>query len=241
MQKLVTAVEINNYESKREFATRTSAHNMNRQNLVDILEEKRNYLVIKRIFDIVATGIGMIVLFPLFLLFAILIKIDSPKGPVVFSQIRIGKDGKEFQMYKLRSMCADAEEKLEELLQQNEVEGAMFKMKDDPRITKIGKIIRKTSIDEFPQLWNVFKGDMSLIGPRPPLPREVVDYTDHDWQRMMVMPGCTGLWQVSGRSNLSFKQMVDLDLEYIENVSAINDTRILLKTVGVLLGSDDAM
>ena len=203
------------------------------------LESKR-YLIVKRLIDIIASFSGMLILLPFFLLFAILIKIDSPKGSVLFKQVRIGKNEKEFNMYKLRSMCVDAEQQLEGLLQDNEIEGAMFKMKEDPRVTRIGKLIRKTSIDEFPQLWNVFKGDMSLIGPRPPLPREVEEYTSYDKQRLLVIPGCTGLWQISGRNHLSFHQMVELDLEYIRNISFKNDMIILLKTVGVLFGSDDA-
>lgn len=137
-------------------------------------------------------------------------------------------------------MVSNAEEKLQELLQYNEVSGAMFKMKDDPRITKIGKFIRKTSIDELPQLFNVLKGDMSLVGPRPPLPREVEEYSDYDKQRLLVTPGCTGLWQVSGRSNIGFKEMVDLDLMYIRKRSLLFDIKIILKTVLVLFGSKDA-
>jgi len=203
------------------------------------IAKKKLFFLIKRIGDILLTGIGMVFLLPFFLLFALLIYIDSP-GPVLFKQIRVGKNGKEFYMYKLRSMCMDAEAKLEALLQQNEIEGAMFKMKDDPRVTKIGKLIRKTSIDEFPQLWNVFKGDMSLIGPRPPLPREVAEYTEHDKQRLLVTPGCTGLWQVSGRNNVSFHRMVELDLEYIEKASVFKDIKIMLKTIGVLFGAEDA-
>ena len=205
---------------------------------VDI--KKTPYLIIKRLIDIIGSFSGMLLLFPFFLLFAILIKIDSPKGPVIFKQVRVGKNGKQFNMYKLRSMCVDAEQQLEDLLKDNEIEGAMFKMRDDPRITRIGKLIRKSSIDEFPQLWNVFKGDMSLIGPRPPLPREVEEYTNYDKQRLLVIPGCTGLWQISGRNHLSFHQMVELDLEYIRNISFITDIKILFKTVGVLFDAEDA-
>lgn len=201
---------------------------------------KKTYFIIKRLIDIIGSLVGMVVLSPFFLLFAILIKIDSPKGSVLFKQIRIGKDGKEFCMYKLRSMCVDAENQLEKLLNKNEIEGAMFKIKADPRVTRVGKFIRKTSIDEFPQLWNVFKGDMSLIGPRPPLLREVADYTEYDKQRLSVAPGCTGLWQISGRNSLSFREMVELDLEYIRTISFIRDMKILLKTLGVLFGTDDA-
>ena len=205
------------------------------------IPNKRGYFEFKRLMDIIGAICGLIVLALLFGLIAILIKIESPKESVFFKQIRIGKNGKEFYMFKFRSMCVDAEEKIGELLEHNEIEGAMFKIKDDPRITRVGHFIRRHSIDELPQLWNVLKGDMSLVGPRPPLLREVVEYTEHDKQRLLVMPGCTGLWQISGRSNLSFDQMVELDLEYIKNASISQDIKILFKTVGIVFGgSNDA-
>ncbi len=137
-------------------------------------------------------------------------------------------------------MCLDAEEKLEELLDQNEIEGAMFKMKEDPRVTQIGKIIRAKSIDELPQLWNVLKGDMSLIGPRPPLEREVAEYTRYDFQRLYIKPGCSGLWQVSGRNDVSFHAMVDLDLEYITNQSLLNDFKLIIKTIWIVIKPNGA-
>lgn len=202
--------------------------------------EKKSYLFIKRIIDIIGASFGLILLSLLFIIIAIIIKCEDPKGSIFFKQVRVGKNGKEFGMYKFRSMVSNAEELLQDLLEQNEVEGAMFKMKKDPRITKIGKIIRKTSIDEFPQLWNVLRGEMSLVGPRPPLPREVADYTVYDKQRLLVTPGCTGLWQVSGRSNLGFDQMVELDLTYIKNRTIFYDLKLILKTVKVLIGSKDA-
>lgn len=204
------------------------------------VEENNNYFFLKRVIDIIGAAIGVVLLSWLFAIVAILIKIEDSKGPVFFKQVRIGKDGKEFYMYKFRSMVSNAEDLLESLLEQNEVSGAMFKMKDDPRITKIGKFIRKTSIDELPQLWNVLKGDMSLVGPRPPLPREVMEYSTYDKQRLLVTPGCTGLWQISGRNSLSFDEMVDLDLEYIRNQNIINDFKIIFKTVFVLFGSKNA-
>lgn len=204
------------------------------------LTSPKGYLIIKRLLDIIGSLVGLILLTPIFCIIAIMIKIEDPRGPIVFKQIRVGKNGKEFHMYKFRSMVVNAEEKLKDLLNQNEVSGAMFKMKEDPRVTKIGRFIRKTSIDELPQLINVLKGDMSLVGPRPPLLREVKEYTAYDKQRLMVTPGCTGLWQVSGRSNLSFEQMVELDLYYIIHRNLIFDVKILLKTVKVLLGSKDA-
>jgi len=201
---------------------------------------KKRYFMMKRLMDFIGAFCGIIVLSPIFLVVAFLIKMESPKEAVFFKQVRIGKNSQQFYMFKFRSMCSDAEEKLTELLKDNEIEGAMFKIKDDPRVTKIGKFIRKTSIDELPQLWNVLKGDMSLVGPRPPLPMEVEKYTEYDKQRLSVTPGCTGLWQISGRNHLSFHQMVELDLEYIEHVSIMNDVKILSKTVKVVFGSDGA-
>lgn len=198
------------------------------------------YLRMKRLIDIFGSLIGLILLSPVFLIVAILIKIEDPKGPVFFKQVRVGKDETEFQMYKFRSMVTDAEERLKDLLVLNEVSGAMFKMKNDPRITRIGKFIRKTSIDELPQLLNVLKGEMSLVGPRPPLPREVDEYTAYDKQRLLVTPGCTGLWQVSGRSNIGFQQMVELDLEYIARRNLTYDVKLILRTIVIIICSKDA-
>lgn len=205
-----------------------------------IVEEKKSYVITKRIMDIIGASIGIVFLSWVFLIVAILIKLEDPKGPVFFKQIRIGKNGKEFYMFKFRSMVTDAEERLKELLAYNEIDGAMFKMKDDPRITKIGRFIRKTSIDELPQLWNVLKGDMSLVGPRPPLLREVQEYTEYDKQRLLVTPGCTGLWQVGGRNSLSFGEMVELDLLYISKRNIFLDFKIILKTILVLIYSKNA-
>lgn len=196
------------------------------------------YLLLKRIVDITGSLVGLILLSPLFMIIAIMIKVEDPNGPVFFKQVRVGKHETQFKMYKFRSMVSNAEELLKELLDKNEIQGAMFKMKEDPRITKIGKFIRKTSIDELPQLWNVLIGEMSLVGPRPPLPREVKEYTRYDKQRLLVIPGCTGLWQVSGRNSLSFKQMVELDLQYIENRSFIMDIKIILRTFAVIFGKN---
>lgn len=204
------------------------------------VSEDKSYLVLKRLIDILGASMGLILLSPLFLMVSFLIKLEDPKGPIYFKQIRMGKYGQKFYMYKFRSMVSNAEELLALLLKDNEVDGAMFKMKDDPRITKIGRFIRKTSIDELPQLWNVLNGEMSLVGPRPPLEREVVQYTSYDTQRLLVTPGCTGLWQVSGRSNLSFKQMVELDLKYISERCIAFDFLIIFKTIKVLFGSKDA-
>ncbi|MGE6754768.1 sugar transferase [Rossellomorea sp. NPDC071047] len=204
------------------------------------MKDSRFYLTQKRIIDIIGASIGVCLLSGLFLIVAILIKIEDPKGPIFFSQKRVGKNGREFNMYKFRSMVADAEERLFELLKLNETTGAMFKMKNDPRVTKIGRFIRKTSIDELPQLFNVLKGEMSLVGPRPPLIREVAEYTSYDKQRLLVTPGCTGLWQVSGRSNIGFNEMVELDLNYIKKRNTWFDIKIIFKTVLLLFGSKNA-
>ncbi|HFR4187088.1 sugar transferase [Bacillus anthracis] len=223
---------------------KVSEENIKREkNALFTLEEvnsRKGYLITKRYMDVIGALVGLILLSPVFLIVAILIKYEDPKGTVLFKQVRIGKGGKEFYMYKFRSMVTDAEEKLKDLLEYNEVSGAMFKMKEDPRITKIGKFIRRTSIDELPQLINVLQGEMSLVGPRPPLLREVKEYTSYDKQRLLVTPGCTGLWQVSGRSNLSFEQMVELDVYYIIQRNIMFDIKILLRTVKVLLKSNDA-
>lgn len=192
----------------------------------------------KRLFDICICISGVVILAPVFLIIAMLIKIDSPKETVLFRQKRVGKDQKKFQMYKFRTMVEGAEDMLVDILSLNEVEGAMFKMENDPRVTRIGKFLRKTSLDEFPQLLNVIKGDMSLIGPRPPLVREVKEYTDDHKARLSIRPGCTGLWQVSGRNKLSFEEMVNLDLIYINNWSFRGDMKIFFKTFKVLFGQE---
>ncbi|EMY4796370.1 MULTISPECIES: sugar transferase [Bacillus cereus group] len=222
--------------------TKVSSGTIKEQGLLAAEEVNQNslYLFTKRLMDIVGAICGLVFLSPIFIIIAIVIKLEDPKGPVLFKQIRVGKDGKEFGMYKFRSMVTDAEERLKDLLKYNEVSGAMFKMKEDPRVTKIGKFIRKTSIDELPQLLNVLKGDMSLVGPRPPLPREVKQYTSYDKQRLLVTPGCTGLWQISGRSNTGFKEMVDLDIFYIQRRNILFDIKIILRTLTVLIGSKDA-
>jgi exopolysaccharide biosynthesis polyprenyl glycosylphosphotransferase len=205
-----------------------------------IVNDSKGYLITKRLIDICGALFGLVCLSWLFLIVAILIKLEDPKGPVFFKQVRVGKDGKEFYMYKFRSMVTNAEELLDSLLHLNETTGAMFKMRDDPRVTKVGRFIRKTSIDELPQLWNVLRGEMSLVGPRPPLPREVAQYSEYDKQRLLVTPGCTGLWQVSGRSNIGFKEMVELDLKYIQQRNIFFDIKIILKTLLLLLGSKNA-
>ncbi|WP_371017775.1 sugar transferase [Pseudalkalibacillus sp. JSM 102089] len=205
-----------------------------------IVNESNIYLFSKRTIDFWGAFLGLILLSPLFLILYITIKIEDPRSPVFFKQIRVGKNGKQFHMYKFRSMVSNAEELLENLLKSNETTGPMFKMKEDPRITRIGKFIRKTSIDELPQLFNVIKGEMSLVGPRPALPREVKDYTNYDRQRLLVVPGCTGLWQVSGRSQIGFNEMVMLDLQYIKKRSVRFDLLLIIKTLKVFSGTDNA-
>ncbi|MBC6315250.1 sugar transferase [Listeria grandensis] len=189
-----------------------------------------------RVLDVSIATLALIISAPVLLFIMLIIKLSDIKAPVFFKQSRIGKDQKPFYMYKFRSMVVDAEKQKADLLAQNEVAGCMFKMKEDPRITKIGKILRKTSLDEFPQLLNVLQGHMSVVGPRPPLPDEVADYTSYDKLRLLVKPGCTGLWQVSGRNNLSFKEMVELDLRYIKNRSLRFNFVILMKTWRELTG-----
>lgn len=190
----------------------------------------------KRALDIVASSILLISLSPLFLVTALAIKIENP-GPAFYSQTRVGKWGKLFTMVKFRSMVMGADKMKDDLMDQDEAGGVIFKIKRDPRITRVGQIIRKLSIDELPQLWNVLKGDMSLVGPRPPVPREVAEYEYSDRRRLDVIPGITCIWQVSGRSEIDFEGQVNLDVQYIESQSFWTDTKILLKTIpAVLLG-----
>lgn len=190
----------------------------------------------KRLLDICVSLVLLISLSPLFLITALAIKIENP-GPAFYSQTRVGKWGKLFTMYKFRSMVVGADKMKDQLLDQDEAGGVIFKIKRDPRITKIGRIIRKLSIDELPQMWNVLKRDMSLVGPRPPVPKEVAEYEYPDRRRLDVIPGITCIWQVSGRSEIDFKGQVNLDVQYIESLSFWTDIKILLKTIpAVLLG-----
>ena len=202
--------------------------------------ENKVYLFLKRLIDIVGSGLGILILIPVFLIIGILIKLEDPKGSVFFSQKRNGLNGKEFNMYKFRSMVHNAEDLLESLMSKNEMDGPVFKIKDDPRITKIGKFIRKTSLDELPQLFNVLKGDMSLVGPRPPIPREVIQYNKYQYQRLLVKPGITCYWQISGRNNIDFDEWVELDLKYIKERNLFKDIYIILMTLPVLLGDKNA-
>lgn len=196
-------------------------------------------LIMKRCMDVLLTVIAVIVLLPVFMIIAIGIKLSS-KGKVLFKQKRLGKNGVPFVMYKFRSMVIDADTQKNDLMEVNEMSGFAFKMKNDPRITKLGSFLRKYSLDELPQLFNVIRGEMSLIGPRPPLPDEVERYSDHHWRRMDVRPGLTGLWQVSGRSDLTFEEWINLDIQYIERWSLALEFKILLKTVPVVLKGNGA-
>ncbi|HIX06489.1 MAG TPA: sugar transferase [Candidatus Fournierella pullicola] len=194
---------------------------------------------VKRAMDLAGASVGLVLASPIILVTAIAVK-RCDGGPAIFAQERMGKNGVRFKMYKFRSMYMDAEERLAELQKFNQVDGPAFKMENDPRITPVGRFIRKTSIDELPQLINILKGEMSIVGPRPPIPREVEQYTDWDWGRLAVKPGLTCYWQVSGRSNLSFDEWMKLDLKYVEEQGFLTDMKILFKTVGVVLRGDGA-
>lgn len=205
----------------------------------EVLKKGRGYWVLRRAQDIVFSLLALIVLMPLFLVIAVVIVIDSPGASPLFSQRRIGRDGKVFKFYKFRSMIPNAEAKLDELLKNNEMDGPTFKMKNDPRITRVGKFIRKTSIDELPQLWNILKGDMSFVGPRPALPREVALYGDYEKQRLYVTPGLTCYWQIKPhRNDLSFEEWLELDIKYIKERSFLVDWKIIFKTFAAVFKFD---
>ena len=190
--------------------------------------------VLKRLLDLVLASLGLIASLPIWIAVGIAIRLDSP-GPTIFVQERVGERGRRFRFYKFRSMYIDAEQRLAEVHTKNEVAGPVFKMRRDPRVTKVGAFLRRSSLDELPQLINVLKGDMSLVGPRPPLPREVAHYTAEDMIRLSVRPGLTCLWQVRGRSNVSFEQWMEYDREYVRNMSLWLDLTILVRTVGAVL------
>lgn len=194
------------------------------------------YRFIKRAFDVLFSAFVLIGFSWLFLIVAVAIKIDDPKGPIFFAQERVGRDGKTFRMYKFRSMCADAEQRLAELQDLNEKDGPVFKIANDPRITRVGRVIRKLSIDELPQFINVLVGDMSVVGPRPALPKEVAEYTPRQTQRLSVRGGLTCYWQTRcNRDSISFDEWVDLDLLYIKKCSVWSDLKLIIQTVGVVL------
>lgn len=195
--------------------------------------------IVKNIFDRVMAGLALVVLLPAFVLIALLIRMTSP-GPAFFRQVRVGKGGREFRVWKFRTMVVDAERLKSSLLEANDVDGVLFKIRNDPRITGIGRFLRRYSLDEIPQLFNVISGQMSLVGPRPPLPEEVAEYGTDVRRRLVVKPGMTGLWQVSGRSDLSWEESVRLDLRYVERWSLILDLQILWKTWSVVTRGEGA-
>ncbi len=203
-------------------------------------KEKPVYDFFKRVFDVILSGLAIVVLSPLMLGIAIAVRSDG--GPAIYSQKRVGKNGKHFRIYKFRSMCvnADSPEMLAKLAAMNEMDGPAFKIKNDPRITKVGRFIRRTSLDELPQLFNIFKGDMTIVGPRPPLESEVRQYTDYQLQRLQVKQGLTCYWQCSGRNNINFDEWVELDLKYIRERSLWTDIKILFRTIPAVLSGDGA-
>lgn len=203
------------------------------------LHTKRGYWFWRRAQDLFFSVLALLLLWPVMLIVALVIYIDDPHGSPIFSQVRVGRDGKHFKMYKFRSMYVDAEARLHELLKDNEMDGPAFKMKDDPRITRVGRFIRKVSLDELPQLFNIVKGDMSIVGPRPALPREVEQYTELQKQRLYVTPGLTCYWQVQPKRNdISFEDWMALDLQYIQERSFWVDWKIIFKTVGAVLNHE---
>ena len=207
--------------------------------IVSQYKKKLGYFIIKRMIDIICSLCGILLLLPVMIVVAILIKLGS-KGPVFFIQERVGQDGNLFMMYKFRSMCTGAEYLLEKLQDKNEMSGPMFKIKKDPRVTKVGRVIRNTSIDELPQLINILKGEMSLVGPRPSLPKEVAQFSLYQKQRLVAKPGLTCYWQVSGRNDVSFEEWMEMDIQYIGNRSTWIDIWLIFKTVGVLFGDEGA-
>ena len=208
-----------------------------------MLEKKKlsrnTYEFLKRLMDIICSMSALIVLAPILIVVAILIKIES-KGPVIFSQERVGINNKKFKMYKFRSMVVNAEDMKEKLEKQNERKGPMFKIKNDPRITKIGRFIRKTSIDELPQLINILKGEMSIVGPRPSLPKEVIQFEPWMLERLKVKPGLTCYWQVQGRDHIEFEDWMRLDVKYVKDRNFLLDIKLIFKTFFVLFGDENA-
>ena len=199
-------------------------------------KELQYYLIGKRLFDIVASCLALILLFPFMLIVCLIVFIDDPSGSPIFKQIRCGKDGKLFNMYKFRSMCVNAEDLLNQLKNNNEMDGPAFKIKNDPRVTKIGKILRASCVDELPQLFNILQGDMSIVGPRPPLPNEVDKYSESEKQRLSVVPGLTCYWQIQpNRNSISFDEWMKLDKQYIKERSFSVDFEIIVKTFSVVM------
>ncbi len=203
-------------------------------------KEKPVYDFFKRVIDILVSGIAILLLSPILLVLVIAVRSDG--GPAIFKQWRVGKNGTLFRIYKFRSMCvnADSPEMLQKLAAFNEMDGPAFKIKEDPRITKVGRFIRRTSLDELPQLFNIFKGDMSIVGPRPALEQEVAQYSETDGYRLLVKQGLTCYWQCSGRNNISFKEWMKLDAKYVQERSLWTDLKIVLKTIPAVLTGNGA-
>lgn len=214
--------------------------NFDRSHMQEVYRRKSPvYLKVKRGMDILLSAIALACLSPVFLLTAIAIKLED-RGPVLFSQLRAGKDMKPFKIYKFRSMQMDADARFPEMLKDNEQTGHAFKIKDDPRITKVGKFIRKFSVDELPQLINIIKGDMSIVGPRPILPFQMEECNEYERQRLVVQPGLTCYWQIGGRANIKWEDWVELDLDYIEKMSLWTDIKIILRTVPAVFDREGA-
>ena len=204
-----------------------------------VYEKSTSYYITKRIVDFLGALFGIIALSPLIIITAIAVKLDS-KGPIFFAQKRVGQNGRIFHMYKFRSMVTNAEELLHKLKDKNEMTGPMFKMKNDPRVTRIGRFLRRTSIDELPQLFNVLKGEMSLVGPRPNLSKEVELFSEYHKLKLLAKPGLTCYWQVMGRSSIDFEGWMELDIKYLEERSIWVDLKLIFKTVGLLFGDENA-
>ncbi len=203
----------------------------------NVLHKDRKYWALRRFQDIFLSLLALLFLWPLMLIVCLIIVIDSPGAGPIFTQTRVGRDGKTFKFYKFRSMKPNAEAMLEQLLDQNEMDGPAFKIEKDPRITRFGRFIRRTSIDELPQLINILRGEMSIVGPRPPLPREVEQYDEFARQRLLITPGLTCFWQIQPKRNsLTFHQWVELDVKYINERSFRTDWKIIFKTIGAVLG-----
>lgn len=221
---------------KAEFLQRTISDAQKVPVAANINKRRSAYLAVKRLGDILVSALALVLLSPVFLVVAALIKRED-KGPALYVSNRVGKNGKIFKMYKFRSMCVDADKRLEGLKKLNERDGPAFKLHNDPRVTSVGRFIRKTCIDELPQLLNILKGDMSMVGPRPPLPAEYETYTQHQKERLAVKPGLTCYWQVHKGEQLSFDQWVELDLKYIQERSLMVDLKLIFRTVGVVLSA----
>ncbi len=211
----------------------------NKEMSVVLSHKKRAYLIVKRVQDVLLSVLALVMLSPILLLIGIVIVIDDPHGGPVFSQMRCGWKGKKFRLYKFRTMCADAEQRLEELSLYNEMTGPVFKIKNDPRITRFGRLLRCTGLDELPQLVNIIKGEMSIVGPRPPLPREMEQYTPYQMKRLSVKPGLTCFWQVQPhRNSQSFDSWVEMDLRYIREQNWLLDWKLIFLTIGVVVGRE---